>query len=78
MEADKKEKLYKLITNTIGADGPEITDGAEFLADLNATDEEVIELVKKVENLFDVELETPVGEIMTVNDLILAIEEAEL
>lgn len=78
MNPDDTTKLYQIIENTLGCDRKDLTPETEFLSDLNASREELEQLVNEVENVFDIECEPPKNPLKTVGDLMQLVEEAQI
>ena len=79
MDLNKLNKLTKLIADTLGTNQNMLDSKTEFLADLNASPEEISQLLQQVESKFDLEFDSGQGKnISTIADLIQLIEETEL
>jgi len=73
-----QKQIIAIIADTLGVDDvSEITREAEFYADLNASDTEVAQIIKTLEEKFDLELglSNP-AELNNVAQLIDLVEEA--
>ncbi len=71
MTSNFREKIYNLISEQLGVEKEKITPESYFAADLNAGDLEMEELIGKIQEKFEVELDpVKVEEIETVDDLV--------
>ena len=58
MDQNQKNNILKLIQETLGIESlEEITDDAEFIADLNASIEEVKQVISQSEEILEVEID---------------------
>ena len=80
MNTDILSKVKGITADILGTEASEINLRSEFLADLNASLEEMAEIIKKVEEEFDIELEYDdiVEDIPTLAHLMQLIEEAQI
>lgn len=77
MENTQEKVIFAIIADILGVeDVSEISRDAEFIADLNASFDEIQKIIKTVEEKFDVELgvEDP-EEVISVSQLIELVEE---
>lgn len=78
MDQDKKIEILKLIQETLGIETiEEITPDSEFIADLNASIEEIKTIITQTEEALDIEMEfrEPYQE-LTVNKFFETLEES--
>jgi len=79
MERVKQEQLYELIANMVGVEVEEIKPESEFMADFNATYEEIGKLLTAIGERFGLDLgRVNPKSLAKVKNLIEAVEEAEL
>lgn len=78
MDQDQKNRILKLIQETLGIeDIEEITPDSEFVADLNASLEEIKTIITQTEESLNIELELkePYQE-LTINKFFESLEES--
>ena len=71
MVSNFREQIYNLISEQLGVEKGKITPKAHFADDLNAGDLEMEELISKIQEKLEVELDpTKVKEVEKVDDLV--------
>ena len=81
MNQEEKQKLIELFAQSFGVeDLSEIQNDSEFIADLNAGREELLDIIKTIEEEQDIDLEMSLESLdtLTVGQFIESIEEALL
>ena len=70
------ERVKKIVSEHMGVDEDQITEGTSFVTDLGADSLDTVEMVMKFEDAFEIRIPDDVGEkIQTVGDAIKYIEE---
>jgi acyl carrier protein len=74
--ASVAERVKKIVSEHMGVDEDQITEGTSFVTDLGADSLDTVEMVMKFEDAFEIRIPDDVGEkIQTVGDAIKYIEE---
>ena len=74
--AEVQEKIKQIIVDELGVDEAEVTENARFIEDLGADSLDLVELVMRFEEEFDIEIPDEDAEkIQSVNDAIEYITE---
>ena len=78
MNQDQKNKILKLIQDTLGIEKiEEITPESEFIADLNASLEEIKKIIAQTKEILDIETDfTEPFQELTINKFFETLEES--
>lgn len=76
MKIDIEERIKNIICEKLGVHKEDVTDDAEFIADLGADSLDIIELIMEFEKTFDVKISDEISDkIETVGDAVNAVVE---
>ena len=74
--SDVQDKIKQIIVDELGVDEAEVTENARFIEDLGADSLDLVELVMRFEEEFDIEIPDDAAEhIQTVGDAVKFIAE---
>lgn len=81
MSEDKTgEKLFEVVrqilSDLLGVDSSQIKQSSELIGDLNASGEEIEEIISQIENHYQVFLTTSPNQVKTVQDLITSLADS--
>lgn len=74
LDEDQKAEIKEKISDYLGVDMEEIVEGAHIRNDLEADSLDEIEILMKMENLFNINIPDDFEEVETVSDLFKVIE----